>query len=335
MTKARFSLAVAIGAVLGSTALPATAEELSVATFVPPQHHTNTGMFAWFGEEIERRSGGSLTMNLYPAGQLGAGPVQQYKRVVEGVADIVFGVSAYTPAIFPKSMLAILPGKAENADQSTRAIWEVFDEHLADEYGDVKVLAVGTVAGNLFAATRDVSTMEGLKGAKLVPFAAMTTPIVEALGAVPVQMPVTEMYTGLSTGTIDATTASYNNITPPWNFWDVSTYVVENVPTTFAVTYALMNKERYMSLSDEHRAIVDELAGLPMSLELAKSFDGADDRSKKMIAEAEKGYQWIVVSDEERAKMDAAVQKGLSTIFADYESKGITNAREIYEALNH
>ena len=334
MTKTRFSIAVAICAVLGGTAQSATAEELSVATFVPPQHHTNTGMFAWFGEEIERRSGGSLTMKLYPAGQLGAGPIQQYKRVVEGVADVVFGVSAYTPAIFPKSMLAILPGKAETADQSTRAIWEVFDEHLADEYDEVKVLAVGTVAGNLFAATRDVSTMEGLKGAKLVPFAAMTTPIVDALGAVPVQMPVTEMYTGLSTGTIDATTASYNNITPPWNFWDVSTYVVENVPTTFAVTYALMNKERYMSLSDEHRAIIDELAGLPMSLELAKSFDGADERSKRMIAEADKGYRWIVVSDEERAKMDAAVQNGLQTIFADYESNGITNAREIYEALN-
>ncbi|MDE0344999.1 MAG: C4-dicarboxylate ABC transporter substrate-binding protein, partial [Boseongicola sp.] len=107
MTKTRFSVAAAVCAVLGLTAQSTTAEELSVATFVPPQHHTNTGMFAWFGEEIEKRSGGSLTMKLYPAGQLGAGPVQQYKRVLEGVADVVFGVAAYTPAIFPKSMLAI------------------------------------------------------------------------------------------------------------------------------------------------------------------------------------------------------------------------------------
>ena len=53
-----------------------------------------------------------------------------------------------------------------------------------------------------------------------------------------------------------------------------------------------------------------------------------------MIAEAEMGYQWIVVSDEEHATMDAAVQRGLHTIFADYESKGITNAREIYDALS-
>jgi len=231
-------------------------------------------------------------------------------------------------------MLAILPGAADNADQSTRAIWENFEEHFADEFSDVKVLAVGTVAGSLLVGTRDVSTLEGLKGAKLVPFAAMTTPVVEAMGAVPVQMPVTEMYTGLSTGTIDVTTASYNNLTPPWNFWDVATHVVENVPVSFAVTYAIMNKERYMSLSDEHRAIIDELAGLPMSLKLAESFDGADERSKKMIADADKSYEWIVVSDAERAKMDAAVADGLQSIFADYEGRGIANAREIYGALN-
>lgn len=334
MKFSRFTLSAVLAIGLGVSAQTATSEELSVATFVPPQHHTNTGMFKWFGEEIEKRSGGSLTMKLYPAGQLGAGPVQQYKRAVEGVADITFGVSAYTPAIFPKTMLAILPGKANTADESTRAIWEVFEDHLADEYGDVKVLAVGTVAGPLLAATKDLSTMEGMKGAKIVPYAAMTSPIVEALGAVPVQMPVTEMYTGLSTGTIDAATASYNNITAPWNFWDVSTHVVENIPTTFAVTFAVMNKERYMGLSDEHRAVIDEVAGLPMSLQLAKSFDGADERSKQMIAEADKGYEWVIVSDEERAKMDAAVAEGLDVIFADYEKRGISSAREIYNALN-
>lgn len=324
---------MAAGLVVASP--PVSADELSVATFLPPQHHTNTGMFTWFAQEIEERSGGSLTMKLYPAGQLGAGPVQQYKRAVEGVADITFGVSAYTPALFPKSMLAILPGKSETADQSTRAIWSIFEEHLADEYEDVKLLALGTVAGNLFVATRDVSTMEGLKGAKLVPYAAMTTPIVEALGAVPVQMPVSEMYTGLSTGTIDATTASYNNVTPPWNFWDVSSHIVENVPTSFAVTFAVMNKDRYMGLSDEHRAIIDELAGLPMSIELARSFDGADEVSRAMIAEkTDAAYEWIVVSDKERSRMDAAVGEGLEAVFADYESRGIANAREIYQALN-
>ncbi|MEP2533233.1 TRAP transporter substrate-binding protein [Shimia sp.] len=323
-------------AITTTLATVAYSEELTVATFIPPQHHINANLFKWFGEEIEKRSGGTLTMSLYPAGQLGAGPVQQYKRAVEGVADITFGLQAYTPAIFPKSMLIIPPGKATTAIEATERLLSVYDDHLASEYEDVKLLGIFTVAGNAWAATKDVSTLDGLKGAKMVPYAAMTTPIVEALGGVPVQMPVTEMYTGLSTGTIDATTATYNNMTPPWNFWDVSSHFVENVPVQFAEFFVVMNKERYMDLSEEHRAIIDELAGEVFSMKGAESFHGADMGSLEAMktADAMNKVEWIHVTDEERAKMDAAVSKGLEAIFADYDSRGISNAREIYNAIN-
>ena len=157
------NLAVTAFTALGLMAQPALSEELSVATFVPPQHHTNTVMFKWFGEELEKRSGGSLTMKLFPAGQLGAGPVQQYKRAVEGIADITFGVSAYTPTLFPKTMLAIPPGKATNSAEATQRILSVFDEHLADEYADVKMIGLSTAAGIGISATRDMSTLAGLK----------------------------------------------------------------------------------------------------------------------------------------------------------------------------
>lgn len=335
MTFSRFTSAFALAAALGLTAQTVHTEELSVATFVPPQHHSNTGMFQWFGEELEKRSGGSLTMKLYPAGQLGAGPVQQYKRAVEGVADITFGVSAYTPVLFPKTMLAILPGKAESSREATERMLAVFDTHLADEYEDVKVIALTTAAGIGIAATRDVSTMDGLKGAKVVPYAALTTPIVEAMGAVPVQMPVTEMYTGLSTGTIDGAYSTYNNMTPPWNFWDVASHFVTNVPVQHAVIFVVMNRDRYEGLSDDHRAIIDDLAGEAASLKLAESFDGADATSLEMMqAATDKAFDVVKVSDAERAKMDAAVTEGLTTIFADYADRGIDNAQDIYNAIN-
>ncbi len=313
-----------------------SAEELTVATFIPPQHHINAGLFKWFGEEIERRSEGTLTMQLFPAGQLGAGPVQQYKRVVEGVADITFGLQAYTPNIFPRSMLIIPPGKATSAVESTERLLNVYDEYLAQEYQHVKLLGIFTTTGNVWATTRDLSTMKGLKGSKMVPFAAMTTPIIEALGAVPVQMPVTEMYTGLSTGTIDGTTATYNNITPPWNFWDVSSHLIENVPVQFALFFVAMNKERYTSLSDAHKAIIDDLAGETFSLMGAKSFDGADGNSRKLMQTADQMSKVTVlqVSDDERVLMDAAVKKGLEVIFADYKSRGIDNVQQIYNAIN-
>jgi hypothetical protein len=47
-----------------------------------------------------------------------------------------------------------------------------------------------------------------------------------------------------------------------------------------------------------------------------------------------KKLSWVQVSSAERAKMDAAVKKGLEAIFADYSKRGIKNAREIYNALN-
>ncbi len=323
-------------ALYATIATAAYAEELTVATFIPPQHHINAGLFKWFGEEIESRSGGTLTMQLFPAGQLGAGPVQQYKRAVEGVADITFGLQAYTPNIFPRSMLIIPPGKATSATESTERLMRVYDKYLAQEYQHVKLLGIFTTTGNVWAATQDLSTMKGLRGAKIVPFAALTTPIFEALGAVPVQMPVTEMYTGLSTGTIDGTTATYNNITPPWNFWDVSTHLIENVPVQFAMFFVAMNKERYTSLSNEHRAIIDELAGETFSMMGAKSFDDADNNSRQSMQTADQmsKVSVIQVSSKERAMMDAAVAEGLEVIFADYNSRGIPNAKEIYNEIN-
>jgi len=178
----------------------ANAEELSVATFVPPNHETVTGALAWFDKEITERSNGSLSMKLYPAGQLGAGVPQQYKRAVEGVVDITFGVAAATPTLFPKTLLAIPPGKSVDAMDSTERLWAVFDEYMADEWSDVKVLAL------------------------------------------------------------------------EW--------------------------------------------------------------AKEQQAAGKLKVEWIVVSDEERAKMEAAAAAGMEEIYADYAERGIPNAKEIYEAIN-
>jgi TRAP-type C4-dicarboxylate transport system substrate-binding protein len=99
-----------------------------------------------------------------------------------------------------------------------------------------------------------------------------------------------------------------------------------------------MNKERYESLSPEHRQVLDEIAGLPLSIALARSFDDYDDYALEWIDEQIKAgelkVEWIVTSDEERAKMEAAAAAAMEEIYADYAARGIPNAREIYEALN-
>ncbi|WP_370303247.1 TRAP transporter substrate-binding protein [Pseudooceanicola sp.] len=333
------ALAVAAAAALALSAVPrsALAEQLTIASFLPGPHHLHTRMLGWFGEELEKQSGGELSIQLFPGGQLGAGPVQQYKRALEGVADMTLGVSAYTPTVFPKTMLAILPGSSNTAVESTGRLWDAYEAHLADEYDEVKLIALMTVAGNVISSTRDLSTLDAFAGAKLVPYAAMTQPILESLGAVPVQMPITDVYTGLSTGTIDAAYTSYSNITPPWNFWDVTPYFVENVPVQFAVLFLVMNKERYQSLNDEQRALIDSLSGRVLSMKGAESFDLADTLSKQQMADNPdkmKNSQVVRITDDERARVIARSQDGLQAIFAAYRAKGIADAEAVYQALN-
>jgi len=331
-------LAAALILAFGCFAQPSTAEELSVATFVPPNHESITVALAWFEKELAERSGGELTLKLYPAGQLGAGPVQQYKRAVEGVADITFGIASTTPTLFPKTMLAILPGKAVDGPDSTERMWRVFDDYMADEWTDVKLLALGNPAGGMIISTKDVSTIEGMKGAKIVPWAVITTPVMQGMGAVPVQMDPSEHYTALSTGTIDGAISSINNIMPPWNLDDVADYAIVNVPATFNPVFYIMNKERYEGLSEKHRAIIDEVSGAPFSKELVRAFHEADEIALKWkdekIAAGELNVEWLVVSDEERVKMEQAAVDGMAEIYSDYAQRGVSNAQEIYEALN-
>lgn len=338
MLYSKIGKALAVVIALGVPAQTVQAEELSVATFVPPNHETVTVALAWFEKELAERSGGSLNMKLYPAGQLGAGPVQQYKRVVEGVADITFGIASINPTLFPKTLLAVPPGKAVDGLDSTERMWAIFDDYLVDEWSDVKLLALGNPAGGMLISTRDVSTIEGMKGAKIVPYAAMTSPVIKGMGAVPVQMDPSEHYTALSTGMIDAAVSSINNIMPPWNLDEVSKYAILNVPATFNPVYFAMNKERYEGLSAEHKAVLDEIAGLPFSMELARSFHQADEIALDWVEQqrqaGELKVEWITVSDEERAKMEQAAADGMAQIYADYAERGIENAQEIYEALN-
>ena len=319
----------------GLTAATAIGEELSVASFLPPQHHTNAVVFKWFGDELAKRSNGTLTLKLYPGGQLGAGPVQQYKRAVEGVADIVIGVASYTPELFPNTMLTIPPGKATNSKELAQRFLANYDKYFASEFAKVKFLGIGFPAGTSISATKDLSTLASLKGAKLVPYATTMAPLLETMGAVPVQMPVTDVYTGLSTGTIDGAIAAHNNMLAPWNWKDVTKYYIDNFPPQFQTVYFIMNRDRYRSLKPEHRAIIDALAGAEFTRVASASFHEADAKAlAEMKKAASSSYRLVVVSDEERAKMDAAIAQGMKTIFAGYAARGRTNAQEVYEAIN-
>ena len=66
-----------------------------------------------------------MTIKVYAGGTLGAGPFQQYKRAVEGVADIADICHAFHAKVFARTMLTVLPGASTSASDATTRLWNV------------------------------------------------------------------------------------------------------------------------------------------------------------------------------------------------------------------
>ena len=192
--------------VAAALALPgvASARELKLAYFMSPKHPMNTAVFTPFSEKLSELSGGDLTVKQFPAGELGKGPQQQYKRAVDGVADIVFGIPGYTETIFPRTMMVAIPGVVPGAREGTDMLWNALS-FLDAEYQRVKLLAMWTNApAVLITKDKPVRTLEDVKGMKIRAPSAADAPVIASWGAVPVQMVVNETYNALNTGIVDA-----------------------------------------------------------------------------------------------------------------------------------
>ncbi|HET7804532.1 MAG TPA: ABC transporter substrate-binding protein, partial [Pseudolabrys sp.] len=111
-TNIRRLVAVALGFALSFAAdaagVKAFAKELKLATFLPPTHRI-VKLYEDVAKEIAEDSKGDLTIKVYAGGTLGAGPFQQYKRAVEGVADIADICHAFHAKVFARTMLTVLP----------------------------------------------------------------------------------------------------------------------------------------------------------------------------------------------------------------------------------
>ena len=90
-----------------------------------------------------RRPGGEVTVRGYHGGELGAGPVEQYVRVLQGAADMAWGLPGYTSSQFGKTMIAELTRRDPDDKPGYEALWAAFDDHLAAEFPGTKALRSG------------------------------------------------------------------------------------------------------------------------------------------------------------------------------------------------
>jgi TRAP-type C4-dicarboxylate transport system substrate-binding protein len=310
----------------------AGAKELKLASFLPPTHRI-VKLYEQLGAELAAESKGDLTLKVYAGGTLGAGPFQQYKRAVEGVADITDVCHPFHAKVFGRTMLIVLPGSSTSATDATTRMWNV-EPMLEGDYKQVKNIFMYAVSqAVLTSRDKPVRTIDDLKGAKVFTPGAAFAPIVAAWGASPVPMDLNEMFNALSTGVVDMVALPATSLTPPFRLAEVAKYTSVGISGLFNPCGAIMNKESYASLTPSQKAIFDKHTGRALSLKAAKIFDDWEAESLKFALDSKK-VEVIQLGPDVRKSLFDAGKPAVDKIIADLEKGGAKNARQVYEALN-
>lgn len=274
------AIAAAVMAAGPLAVAPAAAEELSLAHWVPPAHTITATIVDPLSNSVSDATGGELTVRTYPGGELGAGPLEQYVRVVQGVADIAWGLQGYTSTQFPKTMIAELPGAIPDGDPGYPGLWAAYDL-IADEYPATKPLALYTSEPNIFIMKDiDINTPADVAGLKIRVSGAAAGAVIEALGATPVQMPAGEIYNSLQTGLIDGVVTGASAVAD-FKLDEVANSYTIGVPLGRITFFLVMNQARYDGLSAEHQAAIDAVAGEFLS---KSAEDGWNQKATDTIA---------------------------------------------------
>jgi len=325
----KFMNALAIAAVAAST-VAANAQDaqeegtLTMAHFLSPNSAPHKEFLQPWADRIAEASDGRIKVEIFPAMSMGGAPPQLYSQLRDGAADIVWTVTGYTPGVFPRSEVFELPTvHANSAEATTLAIADNFDL-VAEDFEDIHPLLVHVHAGNaLHLVDGCVESPADLEGKKLRTPTRTGGWLIEAWGAEPVGMPVPELPQALSRGAVDGALIPFE-IVPPLGVHELTECSVtgaDNQRFGTAVFLFAMNKDRYESLPDDLKAIIDENSGDALAPLAGALWDRIEGPGQQM--QEGTGSPVEALSNEATLEFDALGEEVVARWVEEVSGKGI------------
>jgi TRAP-type C4-dicarboxylate transport system substrate-binding protein len=204
------TLALFIG-VIGFASTGAAAEKYTLTYLTPWSKATkDVADFIKFVDQIQKEADkkypGELAL-VYKGGPEVIPPLEQVDACRKGVVNMLWAVPSYYGSVMPEMDLLALTEVTPWKERTT-GLFEYL-EKLHNQKTNTHFLARGTGSYFYSFTTKPVKAVDDFKGMKLR-VSPTNIPFVKALGAVPVQMPPSDVYTamerGLVTGYIIPTT---------------------------------------------------------------------------------------------------------------------------------
>lgn len=305
---------------------------LSLHQFLPAQANVPKLVLDVWADNVEEASDGRIKIDRYPSMQLGGSPPELMDQAIDGVADIVWTVVGYTPGRFPSTEVFELPFMMTNARAMSSAYWQMFEKHMKDtEFKDVHILGTWVHGPGMIHVNKEVNTPADMEGLKIRGGSRTVNNLLEKMGATPVGMPVPAVPEGLSKGVIDGTTIPWE-VTGALKVPELVEYHTEfEGNALYVLTFVLaMNKDRYESLPDDLKKVIDDNSGLEFSIFAGGTQADADGPSRQ--AAVDRGNTIVTVSGADLDAWVAVAEPIYAEWIADMESKGIDGQALIDEA---
>lgn len=310
MTIARRSLLLTAACALAwALAAPtaALAEEviLKFAVLTPPGNLTYDRIWAPWAKKVNDAAKGEFRLEL--VGPAIANATNVWDRTVNGVVDIGSVVLGPSGLPFTKSNVTNLPGIMSLDAPASVAFWRLYAKGLiAEEYKDVKVLALTAGPKLGLTSTKPIAKLEDLKGTKMRAIGKVSADVLAALGASPIALPFGEVYQSLSRGVISGAMVSNMSIMA-FKSSEVAKYHTFDVPMGMGPLALVMNKQSYERLNPKAKAIIDRFSGESESRALGTDWGKLDD-SLRAELRAKPGQHLTKLSPKEIARWQAAVE---------------------------
>ena len=334
MNKRAFMGIAGAALAIGLSATGAFAQEVTLRMhqFLPPQANVPKLILDVWADKVEADSKGRIKIERYPSMQLGGKPPELMDQAIDGVADIVWTVVGYTPGRYPSTEVFELPFMVKDARAASSAYWQMFEKHMKDtEFKDVHILGTWVHGPGMLHTNKEVRSPDDMQGLKIRGGSRLVNELLEITGATPVGMPVPAIPEGLSKGVIDGTTI-------PWEVTSalkVPELVKNHTEFTGAALYDLtfvlaMNKDKYESLPDDLKKVIDDNSGLEFSIFAGGTQSDADGPARQ--AAVDMGNNIVTLNEEETQVWRDASQPIYDSWVAEMNDKGIDGQALIDEA---
>ncbi|MDV6227284.1 TRAP transporter substrate-binding protein DctP [Nitratireductor aquimarinus] len=221
-------------------------------------HRSGEGIkkWTWLQEELPARTGGRIQLDVVTAQEMGLTGTELSRLLRSGAIQMAEVNSTYIAGDFPLVEATELPGVVRSFADGQKIVrsWSKnVVAPAADKIGGQTIGDFAWSSGFLFTKF-PVNSLEDLKGKKIRVFSPGLAAYVEALGATPISMPLSEVYSALQRGLMDGVLTGTDQINS-MKMWEIAPYLtdVRLAPTS---AYIIVSQRHWDALPEDLKEIV-------------------------------------------------------------------------------